>query len=83
MADKRRGKIKKKVRKQLKRKIELKIAERKVVLDQLALLDAELDGIDEVINKLDKKIPPLVEDGNLDQKYTLKQQLVPRKMLQW
>ena len=64
MADKREGKIKKKVRGQLKRKIELKIAERKVVLDQLALLDAELDGIDEVINKMDKKIPPLVEEIN-------------------
>ena len=30
----------------------------------MALLDAELDGIDEVIIKIDKKIPPLVEEIN-------------------
>lgn len=64
MADKRKGKIKNKLKKRLEGKIDHKIAERKVVLDQLALLDAELDGIDEVIIKIDKKIPPLVEEIN-------------------
>ena len=64
MADKRKGKIKNKLKKRLRVKIDHKIAERKVVLDQLALLDAELDGIDEVIIKIDKKIPPLVEEIN-------------------
>lgn len=64
MADKRKGRIKNKLKKRLKARIDLKIAERKVVLDQLALLDAELDGIDEVIVKIDKKIPPLVDEIN-------------------
>ena len=62
--DKRKGKVRKKIRQQFKEEIRLKRAERKVVLDQLALLDAQLDGIDEVIQKIDKKIPPLVDEIN-------------------
>lgn len=62
--DKRKGKVRKKIRQQFKEQIRLKRAERKVVLDQLALLDAQLDGIDEVIQKIDKKIPPLVDEIN-------------------
>ena len=37
--------------------------QRKVVLDQLALLDAELDGIDDVIIRMDAKIPEEINNA--------------------
>ena len=64
MADKRKGKKRKKIYKQLDRKIKQRKDEREVILQQLALLDAEIDNIDEFIIKIDKKIPPLVEEIN-------------------
>ena len=62
--DKRKGKKRKKLVKQLKEKINLKVAERTVLLEQLALLDARIDEVDEFIVKIDKKIPPLVDEIN-------------------
>ena len=56
----RKGKLRKKLSKRLKRQVDLKIEERKIVLDQLALLDAEIDDIDEVIIKIDKKLIQLL-----------------------
>ena len=64
MADKRKGKKRKKIYKQLDKKIKQRKDEREVILQQLALLDAEIDNIDEFIIKIDKKIPPLVEEIN-------------------
>lgn len=60
----RKGKLRKKLSKRLKRQVDLKVEERKIVLDQLALLDAEIDEIDEVIIKIDKKIFPIIDDLN-------------------
>ena len=62
--DKRKGKKRKKLVKQLKEKINLKVAERTVLLEQLALMDARIDEVDEFIAKIDKKIPPLVDEIN-------------------
>ena len=64
MADKRKGKVRRKLRKQLNEEIKLKKQERQVILDQLALIDAQLDGLDEVIIKIDTKIPPLIDQIN-------------------
>ena len=65
MADKRKGKLRRKLRKQLNDDIRLKKEERIVILDQLALIDAQLDGFDEVIIKIDNKIPALVDEINV------------------
>lgn len=62
--DKRKGKLRRKLREQYKTDISERRSERKVILDQLALVDAQLDGIDEVIEKIDAKIPPLVAEIN-------------------
>ena len=64
MADKRQGKIRKKLRKRFNDEIALKKQERIVILDQLALIDIELDGLDEVIEKIDAKLPPLINEIN-------------------
>ena len=47
----------KKIYKQLDKKSN-KGKMREAILQQLALLDAEIDNIDEFIIKIDKKIPP-------------------------
>ena len=62
--DKRKGKVRRKIRKRLEAQVKNKIQEREVILDQLALLDAELDGIDDVIIRIDAKIPDLVNEVN-------------------
>ena len=59
----------KKLVKQLKEKINLKVAERTVLLEQLALMDARIDEVDEFIAKIDKKITDLSGIVNkIDQK---------------
>ena len=65
MADKRKGKVRRKLRKQLNEEIRLKKQERQVILDQLALIDAQLDGLDEVIIKIDTKMPALIDQINV------------------
>lgn len=64
MADKRKGKVRNKLRRRFDNEIELKKQERTVILDQLALIDIELDGIDEVVEKIDAKLPPLIAEIN-------------------
>ena len=36
-----------------------------MLLEQLALMDARIDEVDEFIAKIDKKIPPLVDEINV------------------
>ena len=54
----------KKIAKRLREQVDLQEKESESCAEQLALTDALIDEYDEIINKLDNKLPPLIDTLN-------------------